>query len=484
MKLARSFAMLEKIIRTIEKNNLLSSNSRVVVAVSGGIDSVVLLHVLLALRGKYKLDLVAAHLNHKFRGQESKEDALFVETLARQLGVSVVSEEISVPDYIRKTGQSPQEAARNIRYSFLERVRKNFAGTAIAVGQNADDQAETVLLNLLRGGAVTGLKGIPVRRDKIIRPLLEVSRAEIEVYAQEHRLAYRIDSSNAKPVYLRNKVRLELLPLLAENYNPAIIAGLGKTASILAEEDRFLEQLAQAALGRCNLISDEVKMGIDIKKLEQEDLAIRRRVVRLICRELKPEESGGNIAFDHVEQVLALLKGSTGTKTELPGGIVFQKQYAVLAVDLKRNKALKAESASANYAPVPLIIPGERIVPWAKIIFKAKLVAKADEQLPEQPKFSRWEIRLDWAKLKDRTLFVRKKKPGDRFQPAGMKGGTKKLKDFFIDAKIPREEREKIPLLVTDQDEIIWVVGLRAAANYLPDSHTSQQVILTAEINA
>ncbi|MBS4026869.1 MAG: tRNA lysidine(34) synthetase TilS [Clostridia bacterium] len=474
--------MLEKVIGTIEKNNLFSSNNRVIVAVSGGIDSVVLLHVLMSLRENYSLDMVVAHLNHGFRGQEAREDALFVEAISQKYGLPGVCEEISVPEYINRTKQSPQEAARTIRYNFLERVRESYDGTAIAVGQNANDQAETVLINLLRGGATSGLKGIPVRRGNIIRPLLEVSRAEIEAYAAKHRLAYRFDPSNAKPVYLRNRVRLELLPVLIENYNPAIIAGLGKTAAILAEEDKFLDQLAQAALVDCIANRDTGKMVVNLDKLDQEDLAIRRRVVRLICREIKNDGSGGDIGFDHVERVLAMLRGNTGNKAELPGGLIFQKEYEQLIVNLKRKITFKKEGESEDYAPVPLVIPGETIIPWSNIVFKAKLEDPTSQHYREQPGCSHWEIRLDLTKLKGRTLFLRKRKPGDRFQPVGMKGETKKLKDFFIDAKIPREKRDKIPLLVTGEDEIIWVVGLRAAGNYLTDSDTSQLVIITVEV--
>lgn len=470
--------MLAKVRQTIAQHNLLSKGSRVVVAVSGGIDSVVMLHVLHNLRKDYNLEVLVAHLNHGFRGEESRGDAAFVEKLAQKYGLPYVSKEISVPDFIAESGQSPQEAARNVRYSFLEKVRQQFNGTAIAVGQNANDQAETVLINLLRGGAGSGLKGIPIKRSYLIRPLLDVKRSEIEEYAEQHHLAYRFDSSNAKSVYLRNRIRIELLPELEQKYNPMIIANLGKTAAILAEEDKLLTTMAKESLLKCLAAKNELGIVIDLKQFAKENLAIKRRVIRLICQEIKGLESF-NIGFEHVEQVIKLTELNTGAKVEMPGKLIFMKQYHRLYAGQKEQLKLLEETEPIGTELMELKVPGRTVIPKANLSLEANILDKLSPVHYEKPILPNSEIRFDWDKVKSEKLFIRGRKAGDWIKPFGMNGSSKKIKDFFIDLKIPRVERDKIPLLVTQEGEVLWIIGFRTSESFRITNDTEKMLVIT-----
>ncbi|MDW7673169.1 MAG: tRNA lysidine(34) synthetase TilS [Bacillota bacterium] len=477
--------MLEKVKETIEQYSLIGKKDRLVVAVSGGIDSVVLLDVLFELKEEYLLELVVAHLNHGFRGREAREDAIFVGKLAASYGLPYESQEISVPDYIDVSGLSPQAAARDIRYRFLEEVRLKHRANAIAVGQNADDQAETVLINLFRGGAATGLKGIPVKRGRIIRPLLDVSRGEIESYGEKKSLQFRFDSSNAKTVYLRNKIRLQLLPLLKKEYNPMIVTSLVKTATIMAEEDKLMAELAELALDKLVTGQNSREITIKLDDFTQLQLAIKRRLVRLICAKLKQNlesnNAESNISFDHVEQVIKLAEhGQTGARINLPQQLIATKSYEQILFSIG-----KVEAIELGLTAVEVTIPGEVQVPECGLKVVAKLLAEpVFEDYENKNKHFPHEINLDWGKIKGKRLFIRGRRHGDRFMPAGMKGATKKLKDFFIDLKIPREERSRIPLLVTEDDQIIWVIGHRLGEGYVANNDSTKVVQIAAIWNS
>ncbi|MCK4648992.1 tRNA lysidine(34) synthetase TilS, partial [bacterium] len=399
-----------------------------------------------------------AHLNHRFRSRDSDRDAEYVQELALELGLPVIVESRDVPAFIKKEGLSPEDGARRARYDFFARVARQIKADKIALGHSADDQAETVLMRLLRGSGREGLGGIPPVRDlevqspkskvrsqkiQIIRPLIETTRKEIEKYLKENKIKARLDTSNIEPVYLRNRIRLKLLPFLTK-YNPNVKSILVRTAQILGEEDRYLEEIVNKHLKRI-LKKKREGITLDIIKLSSLSLPIQRRFLRKTLGLMKGNKL--DIQFAHIDDILNLLKTRGRASLDLPGNILITKEYRKLSLGFKKEK----RAPSFNY---PLKAPGITRIPELGLSFRTKV-------LKERPRVLKGVLKkayFDRQRIKA-PLFLRNREEGDRFQPLGMKG-RKKLKDFYIDEKIPLREREKIPLLVSGK-EIIWVVGHR-----------------------
>jgi len=289
----------------------------VVAGVSGGPDSVALLDLLFRLREEFNLRLTVAHLNHMLRGREAEEDAAFVAGLAARYGLPFTGERVDVRAYRAVHGGSLEEAAREVRYAFFARVAGETGAARVALGHNADDQAGTVLFHFLRGTGPAGLKGIPPVRGLFIRPLLTVRRAAIEAYLAERGLTARLDRSNVRPVYTRNKIRLLLLPLLEKEYNPRIVDALGRLAEVCREEDAYLEALAERALRDALLAHEEGLLRLKAAQVTALPLALRRRVIRLAWQRVTGSEYP--LDFGDVERVDRLLADPAGGKqTPLP----------------------------------------------------------------------------------------------------------------------------------------------------------------------
>ena len=443
----------EKVKETIKKHGMLSSGDRVVVGVSGGPDSVALLHILKELAPRLMISLSIAHLNHRFRGRDSDRDAEYVQELAKKLNLPIIVESRDVPAFIKKEGLSPEDGARRARYDFFARVAKQIKADKIALGHNADDQAETVLMRLLRGSGREGLGGIPPVRDleaqsqkiQIIRPLIETTRDEIKKYLKENRIKSRLDASNIEPVYLRNRIRLKLLPLLAK-YNPNIKSILVRTAQLLREEDRYLEEIVNRHLKQMIKRRGEEKITLDITKLSSLPSPIQRRLLRESVGLIKGDKLDINLA--HIEDILNLSKARGRASLDLPGNILVTKEYRRLSIGFKKEKKV----SSFNYF---LKVPGITKIPEIGLSFRAKILKGTPKTLKEGSKEKAY---FDYERLKA-PLSLRNREEGDRFQPLGMRG-SKKLKDFFMDEKIPFQKRERTPLLLSGK-EIIWVVGHR-----------------------
>ncbi|MFZ5634659.1 MAG: tRNA lysidine(34) synthetase TilS [Bacillota bacterium] len=441
---------LPQVKSTIEEYNMISPGDAVLVGVSGGPDSVALLHLLNRLKEDLKLTLYAGHLNHMFRGEEAEADARLVESLAREWQVPFIMEKINVPGYLQKNRLSPQQGAREVRYRFFEETAARLGASRVALGHQADDQAETVLLNLIRGAGMTGLSGIPpVREGLYIRPLLNVRRKQIELYCRSFGLPYRVDSSNLKPVYLRNRVRLELIPLLEEKYNPAVVDSLNRLARIARDEDGYLEAISRDAFESVVKSQKAGKITILLEKLAGYPAAVRRRVIRIACRNLAGY--GSALTFEHLDRALEMTAGKQDQgKIELPDGIVLVKRYRFLEIIKGR------EVPQVPFYRYLLQVPGVTRIPEVNRSIAAEILAAS---LAGGPcRFRCGEALLDLEKLKE-PLYVRRRREGDVFFPLGM-GGQVKLKKFFIDRKVPREERDAIPI-VTCGNDIVWVAGFR-----------------------
>jgi tRNA(Ile)-lysidine synthase len=473
--------LLRKVQKTIKKYEMLDRADRVLVAVSGGPDSAALLDVLFSLRDKYDLSLSVAHLNHMLRGKEAEEDVHFVKGLSKNLGLPFFPGKRNVLSFMKKTHLSPEQAGRKLRYDFLRGIAKREGMNKIALGQTADDQAETVLLALLRGSGLAGLSGIPPVRMfekpgiRIVRPLIETFRVEIEKYLEGKGITARLDASNLEPIYLRNKIRHELLPLIASEYNPKIKLALVKLAGILQEDNRYLiEETRKLAPQMLSNYSGDVAAGqtpacagaannskakgvadaninkyvkkvkINLRKFRAVPAALQQRLVReavnKICGNMRP------LSLIHWERIHELVEGGrTGSYIVLPDGVVVRKEYGdlLIMVEPARHKVSELD--------YELEIPGKNYIPEIGLIVNAHLFGREDVSLLGGGKAACFDC--DRIKF---PLHIRFRKDGDRFSPLGMKG-SKKLKDFFIDRKVPAGERDEVPLLLSN-GEIIWVM--------------------------
>ncbi|MGE5508104.1 MAG: tRNA lysidine(34) synthetase TilS [Chitinophagales bacterium] len=479
--------LLPRVRGMIERHGMVSPGETVVAAVSGGPDSVALAHLLwrLAAGGSFRLQL--AHLNHRFRPGEAEAEAAFVAGLAERWALPCTVETVDVPAVWREEGGSPEEVARRVRYAFLDRVAQATGAGRIALGHQADDQAETVVMSLLRGAGAHGLAGIrPVREGRYIRPLLEVRRAEILAYLDEQGLAYRLDSSNASPVYWRNRVRLELMPLL-ERFSPNLTDVLGRTAAVLRAEDEYLEATAaawveaQAREQKAAGAGANAGLAVPSEGLAALPEALSRRVVRQVWRRLTGGPPTAELGFERVEAVLGLAReGRTGARIQLPGGVEVRRGYGVLVWQEGEAKVPAARGAAAE-----LGVPGETFFPPAGLRLRAQLEpAGAPPDLAglaeEGRRVGAMAATLDAGRV-EAPLTVRFRRPGDRFWPLGAPGETK-LKDFLIAAKVPAGQRERLPLVADRGGErIVWVVGQRPAQPVAVTAATRLLLRLTAD---
>ncbi len=438
------------LLKHVRQLGLLSPGDRVVVAVSGGPDSVALLQVLCAWRDRLGLSLAVVHVEHGLRGEESLEDATFVEQLARQLGLPFYLKRINLKSLLRKRkGESVQAVARERRYAQLQAVAREWGGTKIAVGHTQDDQAETVLLSMLRGAGLAGLSGMPAQREPcVIRPFLQVSRSEILQYLDEKRRKFRVDSSNENPKYARNRLRRELIPLL-KTFNPNVISVLSRQAAILREEHQYLDGVAKASLESVEVGRTKERVVWSRSRLLAFPVPIQRRMILLTVGALWRKSSP--LGFETVETLLQhVVHGTSGSSGRFAGLEVVREYDRVTFVKAGRNSRLQREWSCVWPFPGSILWP----VTGQTIEGKIK-VAKA---IPSRRNDS--VAYLDADRF-SHELVVRSWKPGDYFFPYGMGGRRKKIQDFFSDAKIHQTERGSVPLVVAPEG-ILWVGGYRS----------------------
>ncbi|NLO82549.1 MAG: tRNA lysidine(34) synthetase TilS [Clostridiales bacterium] len=458
--------MLVRVLHTIHTHKMLSSGERVLVGLSGGPDSVALLHLLKRFGQTMGLTLFAAHVHHGIRGTEADQDADFVVQLCQQWDVPLFIEKFNVPELAAEMGVTEEEAGRMVRYRFFDQVFEKIDGHKIALGHHRDDQAETILHNILRGTGMRGLKGMEFVRDgKYIRPLLEVSRRDIEKYCRDNGLSFRIDATNRDTGYTRNRIRYQLIPYIQKNFNPNIVDVLVRMGVLIRDEDEFLDHYCREQYERMTVFTGQNnEIGLDLKAFLSCHIAVRRRILRMALERLRGLEG---IQANHIDGVINMLSGSaTGSELQLPGGVVVYKDYGhvVLSCDKTMEHPIEFQ--------YHLNVPGKVIIRETGMEIAARNVQRREVCFS-----SPWCIYIDGDVIRGR-LRVRKRRKGDRFKPFGMEG-VKKLKDYFIDNKIPRRKRDSIPL-VTDEHNIIWVVGLQIHQDYRITGNTKNIVELKA----
>lgn len=432
----------------IQGHNLLPVGEGVLVGVSGGPDSVCLLHLLASLQRELAIELHVAHLNHGLR-TEAVVEAQYVAQLAQGLGLPLVMETRDVAGYHKSHPRlSPEESARQVRYAFFQEMCQKVGAGRVAVGHTADDQVESILLHLVQGSGLRGLTGMaPVSRWRgmtVVRPLLEVRRKDTEAYCQARGLSPRQDASNLSPAYLRNRLRQELLPLL-ESLNPGVRQALLRLSRSLAQDLAYLE--GQVSLVWGGIVSEENGgLSLDRPGLSHLPPALQRHLLLRAWGELRGNPQ--DLEAVHLEKMLAALSGPAGKRLSLPRGIQFWVDYG--QVRLGREPHCPFPTLEGEYS---LVVPGETIVSGWRV--RASLLP-APAPIPEDS----FVAHLDFSACGGKLL-VRTRRQGDRIQPLGM-AGEKSLQDFLVDAKIPQYWRDCLPLVVAPRG-IAWVVGYRIA---------------------
>jgi len=469
----------ERVLRTVRKHGLIARGGRVVVALSGGPDSVALVHILRELERDGELVVAGvAHLNHRLRGVAADQDEQFCRALAAALNLPIAVERADVRGLAHEQGRSVEDAARVARYAFLERAADDLGADAIAVGHSRDDQAETFLLRLVRGAGPRGLAGILPRAGRVVRPLLDISRAELRAYVALRGIESCEDASNADLMVPRNRVRHELIPYLEREFSPGIVDVLAREAAIAREDEDRLQKEA-IDLGASVVLRDTHGAQVDVAALTSLHPALAARVARIALSELAGLRF---IGFDHVHAFLEFARnGASGAALSLPGQqVVHRGDRIVLQAEpdrkgLPRRSREAAKAGGGNSFRFPLSIPGEvTLTPQGWTIS-----AQPSHEWPDGRGARGNAVAVEAAAL-SLPLAVRNRRPGDRFRPLGLGGSEKKLQDFLVDRKIPRETRDALPLVVDRDDRIVWVVGESVGEDFRVTERSRGVILLKA----
>lgn len=466
--------LLSEFLKALTRHHLLpymTTGRLLVVAVSGGADSLCLLHLLHRASSELGLRLHVATLDHGLRGEASRADAEFVAQTAAAWGLPVTRERVDVAALAALYSLSIEEAARRARYSFLARVAVATGAAAIALGHTADDQAETLLMHLLRGSGLTGLRGMqpatpltaahlladdsPPSGVTLLRPLLGIPRAATQAYCDTFGLPACQDDTNADLTYFRNRIRHEALPLL-ERLTPGIQERLAQTAEILAADYTALEAQISAALATCLLSrrADRIVLRLSRFRSDRYPVGIQRGMLRLALRHLAP--AGGDISYAALEKALQVARqGVTGQQADLPGGFLLRIEYdrlilqpADVAIALPDWPLLQPGTV------LPVTVPGYTALPDCPWALEARWLTPDENPAA----FHGQPLVATLAVPPETSLILRTRRPGDRFQPFGLAGQTQKVKDFLINAHVPAGVRDRLPLLIAG-DAIAWVVA-------------------------
>lgn len=426
---------------TLRDYKLLSRGDSVLVGLSGGADSVALLHILLALSKKWKLRVGAAHVDHDIRGDSSIQDRCFCENLCNTQNIEFHWAEVDIPKLARDSGLGLEEAGREFRYEFFDEIARAEGYDRIALGHHADDQVETVLFRLFRGTGTDGLLGIPIEREKIIRPLLQARKSDILDYLSQNKLSFCTDETNLDSTFQRNFIRNELLPLVRERANPKVDEALLNLVENARPEQAYLESIVKKAARRAVKLTPGGKLNLALDRLARYDdwvwLRLLRRCVRIAC--------GSHATLDR-EALLRLFQlAQTGNgKVSLPLGLTAVAANGQLVLSREAIPRFQCDLPQRGSVEIPVLA------------MRVSVGSISPERVPNELKPRACKVYLDYDVVEP-PLRIRSIKPGDRFRPLGVKG-TRKVSDYLTDRKVPSILRDEVPV-VCDRQGIVWLVG-------------------------
>lgn len=435
----------------IKENSMFAKGDKVIVAVSGGPDSICLLYILDELKKELGITLVGAHINHCLRGEESDKDEEYAKKTCESLNIDFYSKKIDVHKISEQKNISCEMAGREVRYEFFNELMIKLKANKIALAHNANDQAETILMRIMRGTGIEGIIGIKPVRDKIyVRPILNLSRSEIEKYCEVNNISPRIDKTNLESIYARNKVRLELIPYMEQNFNKDIIKTLNRLSDIVKKDNDYLESISTKEYEKyCEIHKERVILS---KKAFLEHEAIVSRIIRSALLEVN--DNLYNFEKIHISSIVNLQKHETGKIIMLPQNIMAQNCYGNIHI------YLNIKTVEENNNKYLLNINEKNFIQPLNKVIHIEVKAKTEFKEIKGNDYIKY---FDYDMIAQPIIY-RYRKDGDKFMPLGMKG-NKKLKDLFMDLKIPKDKRKEIPLICFG-DDIGWVVGYRVSEKF------------------
>ncbi|WP_027410148.1 tRNA lysidine(34) synthetase TilS [Anoxybacteroides tepidamans] len=456
--------MLSIVRSFIQKHELLTPNSTIVVGVSGGPDSLALLHFFYGIQHEWKLRLIAVHVDHMFRGKQSEEDMNFVKHFCDQIGIICEAKQIDVPSFQRRTKMGAQEAARECRYRFFKEIMDKYSATYLALAHHGDDQIETILMRFVRGSSGKGYAGIPFKRPfhngYIIRPFLCISRDEIEMYCSEHGLHPRYDASNEKDDYTRNRFRHAILPFLKRE-NPRVHERFQHYSETVIEDETFLEELTNEAMNKV-MEKQFNQVTLQIKPFRSLPKPLQRRGIQLILNYLY-DEIPSSLSSIHISNIITFLNNDHPSgRLDFPNKLKIIRSYDICIFTFQEKKY-------STYA-FNLNIPSTLHLPNGYAI-----ISEIREHYPREQKGN--EVLILDPDTVTFPLRVRTRRTGDRMALKGT-NGTKKIKDIFIEKKIPMHERDQWPVLEDGQGRILWLPGLKKSAFEATDITKTRYLVL------
>lgn len=448
--------MREKFIETIKKHKMINKGDNILIGLSGGVDSMAMLHLLLEYKSQLDFNIFIAHVNHGVR-EEAKLDQEFTKEYAEKLNLPFYTINVDMDGYAKEKKITSEEAGRILRYGFFKEILKEIGGGKIAVAHNLNDQAETILMRIMRGTGTDGLRGIEYTNREIIRPILDLSREELEDYIEKENIPIVQDHTNFMPIYTRNKIRLELIPYIEENFNPQLIESLTRLKDIAVRDISFLEKFTLNRFKKIVKSEDENKIILNRIDFNKEDKAIKLRLIRLAVENLLGDLQGINY-INYLDLIDMIENSNTGSQMKIRDDYHLRLSYDEIIIE-KFSKSLQ-KTYEIDFI--------DDIINLGNIVYEKEIISLDEYYNRKKEKNTRY---FDLDKIKG-DLKIRNRRPGDRFIPFGMTG-SKKIKDYFIDEKIDKEKRDEIDL-ITDGEKIIWIVGYRTSNTTAIDDDTKR----------